>query len=105
MGWKNWSYWLRGGILFLLGIEIISLIVYLLAFILSPYFAMPLIIFQGFGVLLANLIFNWNPLDYVYSSPKMEVIISLFVLISNAICLFIVGAIIGWIYGKVKEKK
>jgi hypothetical protein len=105
MSWKNWSYWVKGGMLSLLGIEVISLLVYFLAVILSPSFAMLLIIFQGFGVYFANLIFNWNPFDYVYSSPQMEVMINIFILLSNAVCLFIIGAIIGQICNKSKGKK
>ena len=67
MGWKKWSYWLKGGII-ALGLDII-------------YAASGLLALENFGWIVTFVI-----------AP------------AAAIPLFLIGAIIGWIVGKIKSK-
>ncbi|MBS3114557.1 hypothetical protein J4448_05640 [Candidatus Woesearchaeota archaeon] len=101
MGWKDWPYWLKGGVI-AVGI-IILVIVFLVPFGESdllgvgsvhssgggPYWMLPFL--PGF---ILVLIFNpsTKPLGYFlfYGTPL--------------ILYFLIGAVIGWIVGKIKSK-
>ncbi len=79
MGWKDWPYWIKGGIIGIL----LSL----------AYFLIILIIY---------LIYNWPEGDYV----GFIIYILFGTIISTigvAVALFIIGAIIGLIVGKIKK--
>lgn len=79
MGWKNWPYWLKGGIIGL----IIGLVGVLLKIVLS------LIFIDDTG------------------RPGFFSISSTFITsqLLNCLGLLIIGLIIGWIYGKFKLKR
>jgi len=95
MAWKDWSYWLKGGIyaLFIYGI---------LTVILIPFG----IIGGGCsGFLCINIPYYFLPallVTFFYggfiNSPATAFVIASFE-------YFIIGALIGWIYGKIKSKK
>jgi len=110
MGWRDWPYWLKGGVIGLI--------------ILIPG---ALFIFTSIGGLILLLLFPilllLNPIgDYIYQtyrvadvSPTGFVMYSLpnkFMLIKYIIYflgviiyVFLLGALIGWIYGKIKNRK
>lgn len=76
MAWKNWSYWLKGGI-----IGIILIIVLILVMVFTPLDLKPSLIatnsdaYQTIAV-VPLLLIEW----------------------------FVYGALIGWIYGKIKQR-
>ena len=84
MGWKEWSYLLRGGL--------IAGILGLLIWFLSPlifeedFLLVPLCYFRSVG--------EGGAYCYLLTGH-----------ISNFIISFIFGSLIGWIYGKLKEKE
>ena len=96
MKWKNWPYWLKGGVIggiiplggILIGYlgheSIISGLLYLL-------FAFPVAIILGCGLE------NPNTICSLKATP--------FIIILSTIIYFLLGAIIGWIVGKIKNKK
>ena len=95
MGWRDWSYWLKGGIIggFLISIWypiVLSLKANAVEIFLSEIF------FPGvfLGVLFLGLIPSSDQIFLWYSIVE----------IGNFIFYFIIGAIIGLIVGKVKIK-
>lgn len=88
MGWKDWNYWLKGGI--------IGAIVYL--------------------IIVVIWMFSIPPIKPTFLSQALEILISPFSFlgfgilipgvlpIAAAILGFILGAIIGWIVGKIKNR-
>ena len=94
MGWKNWPSWLKGGIILgaiQLFISISSLIfVYLIKF----------------GI-ISNLDLGFAGVGVAFTLQLGYLIIP--IIIGNTILYFIfgaiIGALIGWIYGKIKQRK
>ena len=94
MGWKNLSYWLKGGIIGIIVLIILLIIGFILDLTIQssffPYTLMmifiPLIpfvlIIEAFGIGFEDVIFFITLPAY-----------------------FIIGAVIGWIVGKIKSKK
>ena len=80
MGWRDWPYWVKGAII-LLAIETFIAICLFTYFAIMDYVIDP----NGFGHGLA------------------AGILVIFYLIS-IIPALIIGALIGWIYGKIKSK-
>ena len=100
MGWKNWSYWLKGGIIGLVIFLIITVLFQLLTSSISVvptrsnlfvYFLMP-------GIISALM---WC--GDCQAKGGEPIMISMMVVIS-IITYFLIGAIIGYIYGKIKNK-
>ena len=117
MGWKNWSYWLRGGI--------IGLFV-CLVFIILTYLTLPI-----FGNFIKDSDLFWrinNPLDllrvfwFIITFPILMGVVAVglsgwgnpsgfskpFAIIALLIVFavyFIIGVIIGWIVGKIKSRR
>jgi len=93
MGWKDWSYWLKGGIIGL----VISLLI-TLSTMFMPVYCIGLSQ-DGTGCVSPTGIDAWK---YNFNSLFDDTfgIIILFI-----VSLFIIGAIIGWIYGKIKQRK
>ncbi|MBS3085684.1 hypothetical protein J4225_03285 [Candidatus Pacearchaeota archaeon] len=79
MGWKDWPYWLKGGVIF----EILLIIgLFLIAFIKG----------EGLAILFLLIFFGGeNPWE-------------MFTFLGFLILYFILGAIIGWIYGKIRNR-
>jgi hypothetical protein len=116
MNWKNWPYWLKGGI--------IGSLTYLIIIVPSLYFTINDIgIFDNIGFnfylilslpsavipFFGNCSFNYgfNPSKYSYCDIFGFVTGSLPVvaLFFSFITYFIIGGIIGYIYGKIKNRK
>jgi len=99
MGWKDWSYWLKGGVIGICIGIILSVLIWteiystdwLWDIMVSPNFSLAGWITGLFSCNLRGL--GCFGLDAI---------------ISNALTIFefiIVGALIGWIYGKIKNRK
>ncbi len=80
MAWKNWPYWLRGSIIFLI---------------------FPIIGLYGFTTCRDMDCIIWLP--FAGAAIFIEGTETLFHAI-NFIFYLVLGAIIGWIYGKIKSK-
>ena len=91
MEWKDLSYWLKGGILS----AIIFVIFFLLAiYIDSKYGGHPgLVIFPLIPILSGLFTLNVSGIKFFIIAIPISLIF-----------WFIVGAIIGWIYGKIKNR-
>lgn len=89
MGWKNWPYWLRAGVI---GIALYILILTSNISILVRFLALIQEFFQDL---------------FLSSSPSFSQIIGfayLFSLILAPILWFLIAALIGFIIGKIKSK-
>ena len=99
MSWKNWPYWLKGGV-----IGVILIIVFFIIIVSisntskgctswenSPYYCISII---GASFLIAVVTGSRNMM-FLYISTG----------ITNIIIVFIVGSLIGLIYGKIKNRK
>ncbi len=89
MIWKDWSIWLKGGI--------IGLIIFLLLMIVSTFNSNSA---MGFFFIFPIILFCRGNLDCL-SEPMLPILG--YVLL--AFLYFIIGAIIGLIIGKIKSKK
>jgi len=98
MGWKDWSYWLKGGIIGLI-IGVIALILPL--FYLSDC-AMPGICVSNDLMKAIHYIGFWLFIfvDGVLYLPWLDV--ALMVLVPIVYIFY--GIVLGWIYGKIKNK-
>jgi hypothetical protein len=115
MKWKNLPYWLRGGIISLGVIIIISILLSLIPIIiykgsceisfitysknLSNCFILSYFLL-GLGALPFSLFFS--PLFRLIHNLQVNLI---FTILFGLITYFIIGAIIGLIVGKIKKKK
>ncbi len=89
MAWKDWSYWFRGG-LSLGFIGILLFFIWQVSYINHKYIISDLI---------SSLSFPIGYLVYYFSDFSLLIIIPLYF-----IYYFIIGALIGWIYGKIKNR-
>ncbi|MBI2631989.1 hypothetical protein HYW75_03225 [Candidatus Pacearchaeota archaeon] len=90
MGWKNWPYWLKGGVI---GIIFIYLILLLGIFnILNENSFLYILL------LPALVVFFYFPYTFNLGGYEWQ-------FITYSIYGLIIGALIGWIYGKIKKKK
>ena len=99
MGWKDWPYWLRGGIIVVLIPVIIFLIVLIFEKISSsrdPTY------YQGTHGTLAGYLLIALGLPINIIAPTLGEGTFIFL---TAIMYFVIGAIIGLIVGKIKSKK
>jgi hypothetical protein len=87
MSWKDWPYWVRGGVIGVLVYFILALLVvtYIFSVATSSDDGLALIVIFLPGLWLTQK--------------------SIFALLINLLSFFIIGAIIGWIIGKIKERK
>lgn len=104
MGWKNLPYWLKGGVIFL----VISIFLHLfikLLYVLTPIVGISFLIWYPLSWILyflPSLIIFWNS---IFEPDTFIPIVSGTNVIHVFIFYFIIGAIIGWIYGKIKSRK
>jgi len=88
MGWSDWPYWMKGGV--------IGFIIGSLAIVMTNFLGF---LFNGSMALLGLLIGigSWPPLTIIFGSDYG------FILWLTPITYFVYGAIIGWVYGKIKN--
>src|SRR3989344_2379867 len=102
MNFKNWPYWVKGGVVGIFTVTILSLIpaggfhggrIWFLA----PIFPLLLI---GDREVVGRL-FKFFNIDDIHNPILANIKIALFLLL----LYFVAGAIIGWLYGKFKNHK
>ena len=94
MGWKNWPSWLKGGIKAI----IIGLILNIL-FIVPLFFLVQGSVAEVISFIGRYILPLWSPI------MGLTLLLALKNLIIALIGYFVIGAFIGWIYGKVKSRK
>jgi len=87
MGWNNWSYWLRGGIIG--AIILLILVIFDLVSGDNLFFIIP-----------SLLVWSLGGGDTITQSTEKILTYIIFTLYG-----FIIGIILGWIVGKIKYKK
>ena len=95
MGWKDWSYWLKGGIIGLILFFLVLIIVSLklnsdFAFIVYFLLWMPLLFLEDSALFFYQI--------EGYPQPTILGIVCI------GIVYFLVGSLLGWIVGKVKSR-
>lgn len=98
MFWKNWPYWLKGGILIeLIIIFVISFFIFTKNFFIILYLFLP-------GQLLVFPLLN-KCVNLLAENPDCSVrkFIIPILIISSLLAYFIIGAVSGLIYGKIKS--
>ena len=103
MGWKEWPYWLKGGIISLIYIVYALLIQFLIFNKLSNNVLNGNWIFIPLGILQLPLI-GASIILFLNSSPEQLSITSIIPLFIGSIILILLGIFIGWIVGKIKNK-
>jgi hypothetical protein len=113
MGWKDWPYWLKGGVL-AIPIGFILFFVGILLVMVGNYLACPQ---AGEGVCRNDLfsvtggflvfMLTWS-VKYISSldvQNELQIYFYNFLkIILPIIQVFLVGIIVGWIYGKIKSR-
>lgn len=96
MSWKNWPYWLKGGLITILIYLLLTIFLIIIFFIFKSQIS--LIFFQiiSLPTTLVNNLFG------IYSGHN-GIINKIF--FTSIIIYFIIGFIIGLIYGKIKKKR
>ncbi len=102
MSWKNWPYWLKGGIIGVGVVLISSFIIGGITGIAPDNIIINLFyIFLIPGIIiLAVMRFK----TYGYEMPDMTFFEYVLMAVISIIPYFIIGAIIGWVYGRFKKK-
>lgn len=109
MSWNKMPYWLRGGLIGL----IISTVVGALSMIFQVINVLPLLSkitewlqLVVYAIPLSILgSWRWSFLHYCSYLPSELCPPNLITFIINGIIVFIIGALVGWIYGKIKNQK
>ena len=96
MRWKNWPYWMRGGVIGVLILIFLTIIAFIGYSLNLGSFDLELIV----QVDLESIIHNTIGLG-VSIPPKLNIIADLIV---SIIGYFLLGAIIGIIIGKIKSR-
>lgn len=114
MGWKDLSYWLRGGIILAL-IHILALVLLVYPLYLKnqsipaqyePWPATIIMVIPDYpAFIMAGIFFNiiGKIFDQITDYPPAFELFIIFLF--GTLQWFIIGAILGWIYGKIKERK
>jgi len=99
MFWKNWPYWVKGGI-------ILGAIVFLLSFLYwSPINSFEEKYF-GFILTVPFIISIFTGLGYRdIMTGRADLLANITFSLISFVLYFIIGAVIGIIYGKIKRKK
>ena len=106
MGWRDWPYWIKGGILLI----IYGLLTLPLALIVRAFWSeggkqgiLKLIVFP---FIIANSLVEYIAEKYFcgYSCNQDTLFILGSAILLSLIIYFVIGAIIGLIYSKVKKK-
>ncbi len=98
MGWKTWPYWLKGGIIPSLVYLLIACIFFILGEMELLNKATELILTRLFMIMSIPTITSFYAIFPDYSASFFNITTI------TATGYFIIGAIIGWIYGKIKNR-
>ena len=89
MGWKKRSYWFKGGIV----LGILDIVVILIGYVISSSESL------GWFLMFTKIFFNALAI-----ALRLPIYQNYQVIIGGLISWFVIGATIGWIYGKIKNK-
>ena len=95
MAWKDWSYWLKGGVI----LGIIAIVVEVIDLVAGKIFCSDP--FAGNGASLCLFPTRVIELPIVMMIGIQN---NLIILITSIVIWFLIGTIIGWIYGKIKGR-
>lgn len=110
MFWKNWPYWLKGGIIMNAIMAILIVLFYCLerlGFIsIDISFLVTFLSFIPGAFLISPFLGGWScfNMDGPCSIIVSNNIRTILIIVSNIIAYFIIGAVVGLIYGKIKNK-
>ncbi len=110
MGWKDWSYWLRGGVIGgVLGI-ILSVSVFLTPGNIGFFLRNILIVNFNLFFIVEKLIYNTLVISsyLIFSKLKLTGILYIMIFIRYIFLIIefvLLGALIGFLYGKIKSRK
>jgi len=98
MGWKNWPYWLKGGI-------IVSILYLIIGLILIKYPCGDTMSGgQCWDFTMLFILISYSLLGILYRlgiDPQSKYL----VLIATFLVYFVIGSIIGWIYAIIKSRR
>ncbi|MEK6932310.1 MAG: hypothetical protein AABW56_00765 [Nanoarchaeota archaeon] len=98
MGWKDWPSWLKGGVILAL-IDFVILLIPIIKYLGDPNY---------YGESLAFFLIFTNPLSFMLSDlfeiNLMKFLGLLGYALFGIIFYFIIGALIGWIVGKIRNR-
>lgn len=106
VGWKNLPYWLRGGIVG----SSLNILLFVLILVIAKIFGdYALILAFTIVPFVSPFFFGVSPLFFLDLSLPYNLNIPFFVyqflnILIPLIVYFVIGAIIGWIYGKIKVR-
>ncbi|OGZ63673.1 MAG: hypothetical protein A2998_00685 [Candidatus Staskawiczbacteria bacterium RIFCSPLOWO2_01_FULL_37_25b] len=99
MFYKNWPYWLKGGIISFVLLAIAYYTIETFRFVVAIFFLIAPASWLGYEVCFMS------GLSCPYNVPRaVEIVISILGPIFMVLAAFLPGAIVGLIYGKVKHK-
>lgn len=111
MGWKNWSYWLKGGIICVILLGLIAILTFVIPTFYTffytseshgDYFTNPSgIIISLFLSIVYFLIKGF----FVSANKSMPAFVSILIILLTAFYYFVIGTVIGGIYGKIKQRR
>ncbi len=102
MGWKNWS---KGGIIATLIVAIILILTFTLATLHSNILASAFILYLLFELVLVIPFFITKKINLpLFKLSEFGAEPTFLGFLFTLIFYFLIGAIIGWIYGKIKSK-
>jgi len=91
---KQKRYWLRGGVTGLGIFIVFSILSLLIDKIFGP---------GDYGITL-NEILVYFPFGYIYESLTNKIFPMLLIFVINLLIFSAVGVLIGWLYGKIKDR-
>ena len=103
MGWKKWPSWLKGGVI---GVIIILVLSFIIGIFLMINGDTHIIRSLFFSFLLPGAIFIGviNFIRFGYETPDSSFLDYLFIVVISIALYFILGALIGWIVGKIRNR-
>lgn len=125
MSWKEWPYWIKGGIVLTIFEIVLCLLIYLFFqfdFLNDASFSKPIIFILGMPIVLSIFLgayaYNFMGCKWCFTKTLVEVegatcsnptycdIIPMIIIILGVpIFSFLIGALIGWIIGKIKSRQ
>ena len=99
MNWKNWPYWLKGGII----ATLFPIIVFALNFLFDYIAGTSGETFLYFFLLIST---PTIPIFNLFFKPSIPYNITYIIFFTSTLAMyFIIGSVIGWIYVKIKRSK
>jgi len=103
--WKNLPYWLKGGIITTILCLIIALALVPFGddtggYLILPYWFIPTLI--GSAIICTPFVWIFGPLAW---DNINDFFFHFGFAVTGIIFYFLIGAIIGWIYGKIRNRK